>query len=659
MVKKNPFEAFHHAPKKNSLGGKYRLSWIEEALDVNEDPSGRLNLAHTKNFLGQSIDSKKITYFLATIVLGIVILLGRVTYLQVYKGGYYRAMAEGNRIRLQPIPSERGIIYDRFNRELVQNVPNFSLAIVPQDLPRDKQELERVVTTVAKETGVEVRVITDLLKRYKNYSYDSLIIKENVDYQTALKLYIKNAALPGVVIERGSQRHYLTSMGSATSTLSLSHILGYLGKLNEEELERLRGTGYLPSDNIGKVGVEKQYETELRGAYGQKKIEVNAAGKEQEILAVAPPAPGKNLILTIDKDAQEEMERLVKNMTAKLSHRRVSAVAMDPNTGAIVAMVSWPSFDNNAFSGGIDQKTFDGYNNDRDRPLFNRSISGGYPPGSTMKLVVAAAALEEKIITKNTTVNSVGGFVVGGHFFKDWLAGGHGITNVTKSLALSINTFYYYVGGGYKDFEGLGITKIVKYFHAFGLGAKTGIDLPNESPGAVPTPEWKEEVLKEKWYIGDTYNVSIGEGNLLVTPLQNAVWTAAIANGGKVVTPHLVKTIIDPETKKEIPIELTPPKDTGVYRGNINIVREGMRDCVSYGSCRSLQSLPFTSAGKTGTAQWNTNFDSHAWFTSFAPYENPKIVVTVLVEEAGEGSVYAKPIAQQFLTWWGKKYLTQ
>lgn len=657
MDKQNPFSAFKAASPKSNFNGRYRLSWVEEAFDVDAVHQERLHVAHTRRFLGQSIDSKKITRLFFVVLIGIMILFGRVVYLQVFKGDYYRSMAEGNRIRLHPIPAERGIIYDRFNRELVQNVPNFSLAIVPQDLPRDPTELDRVITTVAQESEVDQQSILDLLKRYKNYSYDSLIIKENLDYETALKLYIKNAALPGIVIERGSQRRYLTGNTGPTSTMSLAHVLGYLGKLNEDELVKLRATGYLPSDNIGKVGIEKQYENELRGVYGQKKIEVNAAGKEQEILAVAAPVPGKKLILTIDQDAQAEMERLVKNMTKQLTHRRVAAIALEPNTGAILALVSWPAFDNNKFSGGIDADTFRAYNEDQDDPLFNRSISGGYPPGSTIKLVMAAAALEEGIITKNTTVNSVGGFVVGGHFFKDWLAGGHGVTNVTKSLALSINTFYYYIGGGYRDFVGLGVTKIVKYFYNFGLGSKTGIDLPSESPGAVPTPEWKETSMKEKWYIGDTYNISIGEGHLLVTPLQNAVWTAAIANGGKIVTPYVVDKIIDPVTKKELPNERPAPRASGVGRSNINIVREGMLDCVSYGSCRSLQALPFSTAGKTGTAQWNTNFDSHAWFTSFAPYENPKIVVTVLVEQAGEGSVYAKPIAQQFLAWWGKKYL--
>lgn len=658
MADKNPFELFSKAPRTERFEGKYKLSWIEEAFDVDNADNRRLHVSHTKSFLGQSIEAKKIFWFFALILVGVTLLFGRVFYLQILKGTYYRTLAEGNRIRLEPIPSERGIIYDRNNTELVQNVPNFSLAIVPQDLPRDQKKRDAIIETAASESGVPVADVQNLLKRFKNYSYNSLTIKENLDYQTALKLYIKNAQMPGVIIERGSQRHYLISDAQATSTLSLSHILGYLGKLNENELRAFANVGYLPSDSIGKTGVEKQYETALRGTYGQKKIEVNAAGKEQDVLAVDPPVPGKNLILTIDKDAQEEMERLVKEMATQINHRKISAVAMDPNTGAILAMVSWPAFNNNDFSGGIDQKTFDTYRNDPDNPLFNRAVAGAYPPGSTIKMVVSAAGLEEKVITENTTILSVGGMNVGGHYFKDWLTGGHGITNVRKAIAWSINTFYYYVGGGYKDFKGLGVDRLIKYYHMFGMGSKTGIDLPNENAGFVPTPDWKLTNLKEKWYIGDTYNVSIGEGHMLTTPLQNAVWTAAIANGGKIVTPHVVGKIIDPITKKELPLNIPAPRDLGLSFNSIEVVREGMHDCVAYGSCTSLQTIGFSSAGKTGTAQWNTNYDPHGWFTSFAPYEHPQIVVTVLTEQAGEGSVVAKPIARKFLTWWGKKYLT-
>jgi penicillin-binding protein 2 len=320
-------------------------------------------------------------------------------------------------------------------------------------------------------------------------------------------------------------------------------------------------------------------------------------------------------------------------------------------------MVSWPSFDNNLFAAGIGSEKYSEYLKDEDRPLYNRTISGQYPPGSTVKLIMSVAALQEKVITKNTTVNSVGGIEVGKSYFKDWKVGGHGYTNVIKAIAWSVNTFYYYIGGGYEKFVGLGIDRIDKYFALFGLGVKTNIDIPGEATGFVPTKIWKKAEKNEQWFVGDTYNVSIGQGDLLVSPLQVAVWTAAVANGGNIITPHLGKEIINPVKKETKKINYDIKHLTEISDVNLKIVREGMRECVVAGSCGLLRALSFQAAGKTGTAQWSKTKPTHAWFTSFAPYNKPQIVVTVLVEDGGEGSVIAQPIAQKFLDWWGKKYL--
>ena len=286
------------------------------------------------------------------------------------------------------------------------------------------------------------------------------------------------------------------------------------------------------------------------------------------------------------------------------------------------------------------------------RPLFNRAIAGTYPSGSTIKPLIAAIALHEGIITPNTSILSTGGIQVGPWFFPDWKAGGHGRTNVRYSLAWSVNTFYYYIGGGYNDFVGLGIDKMRDYFLRFGLGSRLGIDIPGEAAGFIPSREWKEKTLGEQWYIGDTYNTSIGQGYLLVTPLQIAALTGAIANGGTVYAPRLVKSIINPVTKEE-----APPTSRIVAKDIIEpewfrVVADGMRECVEYGSCRRLSYLPFAAAGKTGTAQWHSEKDNHAWFTSFAPYEDPEITVTILVEEGGEGADIAVPIADAFYRWW-------
>ena len=347
------------------------------------------------------------------------------------------------------------------------------------------------------------------------------------------------------------------------------------------------------------------------------------------------------------------LEKIINNSLKASKKERASGIVMNPNNGELLALVSFPAFDDNDFSGGISQENYSKYINDPDRPLFNRVIAGTYPSGSSIKPAIAAAALQDGLIDAKTSFNSVGGLRVGAWWFPDWQGGGHGITNVTKALAWSVNTFFYYIGGGYGDFTGLGIEKMVDYLKKFGFAKKLGIDLPGEVAGFLPSKSWKEKTKGERWYIGDTYNVSIGQGDVLVTPLQIAAMTAAIANGGTLYEPHVVASIVDPITKK---IEKIAPKIINsdfISRANLEIVGRGMRDCVTSGSCRRLSNLSFFAAGKTGTAQWSSNKDNHAWFTSFAPYENPKIVVTILVEEGVGGDVIAAPIAYEFYQWWG------
>lgn len=652
----NPFTISSSSVKSGDLRGKYRREWVEEAIDFEEGDSG-LTISHTPRYVGSSITNRTLTILLALFVLGIGIIFTRLFYLQVYKGSYYRSLAEGNRIRLQPIPSERGIIYDRNNVLLVQNIPGFSLTVSTQDLPRAEDKRAEVIKKIVEISGVPEDQIQQLIKKYGLYS-QTITIKENLDYDTALKLYIENANLPGVKIESSSERKYVTvATSTQNSVLSLSHILGYVSKIKDDELNELRGNGYLIADKIGRTGLEKTYETYLRGTYGRKKIEVNAVGREQSQLAVEAPVPGKNVVLTIDLEGQKKLEDLVEATAEKTGKRRISAIAMNPENGEIIAMVSWPSFDNNKFSQGIDQASYDGYIHDKDLPLFNRAIGGSFPPGSTAKLMVSAAALQENIVTRYTTVNSVGGILVGGTLFKDWKAGGHGTTDVTKALAWSVNTFFYYVGGGYEKFMGLGVERMMDYMRAFNVAAKTGIDIPGESTGFLPSKEWKKQVKNEPWYVGDTYNLSIGQGDMLVSPLQVALWTAIVASNGKIVTPHFGKEVVNPKTKQVTELTFPINRLDKVSPENLGIVRDGMRECVTDGSCKLLQTLPFLAAGKTGTAQWNKNKPTHAWFTSFAPFKNPQLVVTVLVEEGGEGSTVAMPIARDFLDWWGRKYL--
>ncbi|MSU75292.1 MAG: penicillin-binding protein 2 [Candidatus Magasanikbacteria bacterium] len=644
------------------LTGKYRRVWTEEAFDIEDGVARGLGINHTKRFLGNAVSIRRLYAFMSIIILCFFFIFGRLIYLQMLRGTWYREVAEENRLRLSPIPAERGIIYDRFNHELVENVPQFTLTITPENLPRGNRERAEIVARLSTVSGVSPEEIATLLERYRSSGYERLVLKDNLDYTTALQLYVQNSDLSAVSVDSGMKRQYAETVSttvSGTAPLeSLGHVLGYVGKLNNEEIIRLHSQGYLLSDSLGKTGLEKTYETILRGIYGRKKIEVNATGKEQTVLAIDPPVPGNNLILTIDARAQGYLEKLIRKSSAQSGHRRIAAVAMDPRNGEILALVNLPTFNNNDFSGGISVAEYKQYLDDPDHPLFNRVIAGTYPPGSTVKLVVAAAALEEGIIAPETTINSTGGIQTGDHLFKDWLAGGHGSTNVIKAIAWSVNTFFYYVGGGYQNFVGLGVDRLTAYMRRFNIAAITGIDLPGERPGFLPSKQWKKQVKGENWFLGDTYNLSIGEGDLLVTPLQVAVWTAAVANGGKVMQPHIGQRFVNPISHLVTPISFKEALDTEINPAFLAVVRQGMRSCVTLGSCQKLKLLPFATGGKTGTAQWNHNKPNHAWFTSFAPYDQPQIVVTVLVEEGGEGSVSALPIARDFLAWWGKTYLT-
>lgn len=575
----------------------------------------------------------------------------RLLALQVAAGSVYRALAERNRQRIIPIRAERGQIFDRRGTPLTANIPNFSLGLIPQELPPDTARRQAVVERLAEVIGQDEAALASLLDEYGAYSYESITIKEDLDFDTALSLQIAAADLPGIQIQRGSKRLY----EAASTTPSLSHLLGYEGKLSRSELDTLYDRGYLPADTIGKTGLEKAYEARLRGIYGARRIEVNAKGREQTVLDETAPQPGAHLRLTVDLELQRQLEQALQRRLEQTQKKRGVALALDPRTGAILAMVSLPAFQSNDFSGGIESAVYQQYLDNPDQPLFNRALGGLYPSGSTVKPALAAAALAEGVITPQTSFLSSGGIQVGQWFFPDWLAGGHGITDVRKALAWSVNTFFYTIGGGYGRVSGLGMDKMSAYLKRFGLGQRLGIDLPGEESGFIPSPAWKSAAKGEPWYIGDTYNVSIGQGDLLVTPLQMANLTATIANGGTLFPPHLVSHLIDPLTKQETEQDWLPLNDQVVAGEYLETVRLGMRDCVAYGSCRRLSTLPFALGGKTGTAQWSSTRAPHAWFTSFAPYDQPEVVLTVVIEEGGEGAQAALPVAEDFYRWWWRE----
>ncbi|PIP34767.1 penicillin-binding protein 2 [Candidatus Falkowbacteria bacterium CG_4_10_14_0_8_um_filter_41_36] len=666
----NPFVIregkFRQASLEDSF---YHLDWAEESfLSGNND----------KEMMRRTFDLSKLKYITGLLLLALIILLSRVFWLQIVRGEYYYSMAEGNRLKVVSIEPKRGIIFDSKNRPLVTNEANFILYLIPNDLPHNELERDNALrrissildqgTADSKAPVGQMELISDSSSFYdlKNQvekikinsleAYQPLFIVDNLEYQTALKLYLEADRTPGVFISNKIRRNYVTA---ATSTVdmrplgasSLAHVLGYTGKINEQELAQ-ENNEYSLIDYLGKTGIEYSYEAELKGQKGNKNIEVDALGKEKKIVSQTAPEDGHNLVLGIDYDLQKKVEDIVKTSLGKLGLKKASVVIMDPRTGEILSLVSWPAYDNNLFARGVTVSEYNSFLTNPSRPLFNRVISGEFPAGSTFKPVMAAAALQEKIINANTSFMSTGRLRVGEWFFPDWKAGGHGLTNVKKALADSVNTFFYYVGGGFGDFKGLGIDKIVKYAALFGLDKVTGIDLPNEASGFLPSQKWKEDTKNEVWYIGDTYHASIGQGDITVTPLQVANYTAAIANGGTLYEPHVVTKILDHNNNLITKIKPQVVRSNFISPENIKIVQEGMRQTITAGSGRSLNSLPVEVAGKTGTAQWSSTQATHAWFTGFAPYDQPEIAITVLVEAGGEGSTVAVPIVKEILQYY-------
>jgi len=572
------------------------------------------------------------------------ILLGRVGFLQFVRGEQFFSQAENNRIHTDVSTAVRGVLYDHEGRVLVKNVPDFQLTLTARDVPHQTtEEYAALFFTMAEQAGTTQEAIRAAFNRSFTTGQPETL-KTDIPYQDALQLMIHVRHIPGLSVQTFYKRDYLA--GEA-----FGHIMGYTGKLNDKEYTALKTSGYLLNDTIGKTGIEKSYEAALRGTNGYRNVEVDYRGDEKAIVADVAPVSGDNIHLSIHSDLQNTLYTAIKDVVDSRNLPGGSAVAIDPRNGHVLALVSYPSYDSNAFVGGISQEEYQNLLSDPRQPLYHRAISGTYPSGSTFKPIVAAAALQEGIVTRNTTVMSTGGLSIeGGFFFPDWKSGGHGVTNVIKALAESVNTFFYLVGGGNNaDSTGLGVERITEYAKKFGLGALTGIDLPGESSGFLPSKAWKEEFKNEPWYLGDTYHLAIGQGDILVTPLQVAAYTAAFANGGILYRPTLVESITD-HTGSIIstPEPYILNEDTASSEV-ISTVQEGMRATVLNGTAKSLLSLPVTAAGKTGTAQFGTSEKTHSWFTAFAPYESPEIAITVLVEEAGEGNEAALPIAKEGL----------
>jgi len=610
---------------KSFLPGKKRT--IRQQSEVEIEPE-----VDTEEELEPEASSskKKIVFLYPVMLLFCLLLFGRSFQLQVILGGFNQQRAEENRLRIRIKEAPRGIIFDRHLSPLTKNVPAFFLEIYPNELPARKADRLSLYRKIHEKLGLPLSQLEEVEKRILNQ--EPFVLKANMSQEEAILLESKITELPAIKISVKPQREY-------PSDSAFSHILGYVG------------------DKKGQIGLEAYYDSYLRGEDGKEEIEVDALGRVKRILSSVDPQPGADLILSIDFGLQQQMTKSLASMLGKTKTKAGVAIALNPQNGEILGLVSLPAYDNNLFARGIQKEEYEHLVQDPTKPMFHRAIAGLYPPGSVIKPVIGAAALAEKLITPETFIYDPGTIVITNPYnpaityrFKDWKPGGHGRVNLLVAIEQSCDVFFYALGGGWQNIQGLGEKKLRTWLSRFGLGAKTGIDLPGENEGFVPSARWKEEVKKEIWYQGDSYHLAIGQGDLLVTPLQVAQYTAYFANGGVAFQPHLVSEIHPPnkeviKIKPKVAIQnLISPEDT-------RLIREGMRRVITQGTARSLNNLPFTLAGKTGTAQ-NPHGQPHAWFVAFAPYENPQIVTVVLVENGGEGSSTAVPVTREILEYW-------
>lgn len=575
--------------------------------------------------------------------------------MQVFQGDDYRARAENNRLReLQVLPT-RGLIYDRNHRLLVENVAKFSAVIVPADLPTKEEtavfdRLESVLGIPAQEIAQRVRE-----KRGDGNPYEPIVIKDELDRETALILKELTSYLPGVDLKVDSRRNYLS--GELTA-----HILGYVGGISAEEYAAKRDKGYILNDQLGKTGIEFVYEDILRGEAGKKLAEVDASGRQQEVLDSRASQPGQNVVLTLDLELQRKTADVLREFMGTSDN--AAAVVIDVHTGEILSMVSLPTYDNNLFSKTLSQEDLDALLNEPAKPLVNHTVAEMYPPGSTFKTITGLAALQEGVATPSTTIVSRGYITVPNQYdpsivyvFRDW--GALGPLDFYGGIAMSSDVYFYYMAGGKQDegFQGLGEERLASYARAFGLGEPTGVDLVGEeSPGLVPDAKWKEQAVGEMWYVGDTYNFGIGQGYLAVTPIQLVDAIAAIANDGELLRPRLVKAILDSHGNVVTTFAKEVRRRLPVNQEYLAVMREAMRQSVSKGVASTAQVAGLTVAGKTGSAEFGParadgSHETHGWFVGFAPYENPEIAVVVFIQR-GSGFTNAAPAAARIFDYY-------
>jgi penicillin-binding protein 2 len=569
------------------------------------------------------------------LLLVVALLALRLWHLQIREGPYYRDLSENNRTRSVILEPARGLIYDRNGILLANNVPSFSLYVSLEDV-KDREALIEQLTNLI---GLDPALVRKKLA-VRGAKQLPRKIKDRLTLREATLIESHRLDLPGVMIQVESQRNY-------PAGVTASHVLGYVGEVSAEQLEKPEFVELHQGSIVGQYGVEKFFDHIVRGQAGQKSIEVDALGHEKRTVTVDQPHAGDDLYLTIDARLQKVAEEL-------LGQESGAIVALDPTKGDILAMASRPAFDPNVLSRELTGKQWVEIVQDEGRPLNNRASQGQYPPGSTFKVLMAAAALESNTMTPYSTVFCSGGYQFGRRVYHDWKASGHGSVDLRKALIHSCDVYFYTIG------QRMGIDTMASYAHQFGLGEETGVELPSERVGIVPSTAWKQKAKHEPWLPGETISAAIGQGYVTVTPLQMASMIGTVANDGVTYRPRLVQAIMDRATGQRQELPAVPKAKLDVKPNTLKLIREALAGVVTEGTATRAKSSIVTIAGKTGTAQTTAlrsgpekdipkKFRDHAWFIAFAPVENPKIAVAVLAEHMGHGGSAAAPLAKEVI----------
>ena len=575
---------------------------------------------------------KRVMTVAVVVMIGFCALVGQLWYLQVLEGGHFLDASDKNRIRVRQIAAPRGILFDRHGVPLVDNRPAFTLSLIPRELDKDVERRNSVLGRVASLLRIPFEELVEAVERVSPDSFRPVRIRRGLTLEDVAKIEEWKLELPGVIVEVEPQRAYPTSRFAA-------HLLGYVREASDEQLKQGR---YRRGDMVGQSGLERLLDEFLRGRDGGEEIEVDALGRPIRVVRQTEPEPGAQVVTTIDRRVQEAAERAMDDHAG-------SVVVMDPRTGDVLAMVSTPAFEIDRFTGNIDRAAWVRVIQDPSHPLLNRSIQSQYAPGSVFKIVVAAAGLQEGTVAPTDRVHCDGEFSLGAWTFKDWKKEGHGSVDLHRAMVQSCNIFFYQAG------LKIGGSTIARYARAFGLGQPTGIDLGGEKHGLIPEPKLRKGRGAKTWHAGETVNMSIGQGQVLVTPMQVARFMSAVANGGVLWKPRLVQRIERPglgvvwndDGKVMGHVELSPMVWEFLRRSLWGVVNEG-----GTGGGARLPGIDV--AGKTGTAQMIANSkaekgEDHAWFASFAPANAPEVVVVVIAEGGGKGGQVAAPIARKIL----------